>query len=450
MKKRNIQLPLLLGVLAMMGLFSCGVDRWPAYYPLTGRDLWIDSIMREEYLWFEDIPDSKELNYFLSPGAFLDKIKSPLDKGYSRVDTLYVVPPPSFGFDYNLYRISGNDTAYLALVTYVTPQSPASDIGLMRGEWIMQVNDDFITKKTEKLLSEGEGGKLSIGRYLLSETEEGEEESSIVQYREARLPALRPVEDVDIPAFNIYSDGIRNIGYLAYNHFSKASGNDLLHLSQLYKEENVTDFILDLRYNDGGDMEVVQLLASLLVPSDRLNTPFATLAYSQKQQSKNCTLTLDEQLIAGGSNLNLQEVYILTSSTTAAASEMLINCLKPHMKVVIVGSTTKGETVATESFPSDKFQWVLRPAVCEVFNAENQADYAQGFAPDYAVSQLRDFTRVLPLGDPDEELVSAALDIICGNIAPSEPASSSVSESEMTLVKSVKAQRTFRSGLIIR
>ena len=113
MKKRNIQL-LLLGILAMMGLFSCGVDRWPAYYPLTGRDLWIDSIMREEYLWFEDIPDSKELNYFLSPGAFLDKIKSPLDKGYSRVDTLYVVPPPSFGFDYNLYRISGNDTAYLA------------------------------------------------------------------------------------------------------------------------------------------------------------------------------------------------------------------------------------------------------------------------------------------------------------------------------------------------
>lgn len=89
MRRRNIQLFLLLGVLAMTSLFSCGVDRWPEYYKWTGRDLWIDSIMREEYLWFEDIPAAKELNYFLDPAAFLDKIKSPLDKGYSSVDTLY-------------------------------------------------------------------------------------------------------------------------------------------------------------------------------------------------------------------------------------------------------------------------------------------------------------------------------------------------------------------------
>ena len=144
--------------------------------------------MREEYLWFEDIPNSKDLNYFLSPEAFLEKIKSPLDKGYSRVDTLYGTPPPSYGFDYNLYRIPDNDTAYLALLTYVVPESPASEIGLKRGEWIMQINDDFITKKTEKLLVEGENQKLLIGRYVTTENEEGEEEGRIEGYREANLP----------------------------------------------------------------------------------------------------------------------------------------------------------------------------------------------------------------------------------------------------------------------
>ena len=50
MRRRNIQLFLLLGVLALTSLFSCGVDRWPEYYKWTGRDLWIDSVMREEYL----------------------------------------------------------------------------------------------------------------------------------------------------------------------------------------------------------------------------------------------------------------------------------------------------------------------------------------------------------------------------------------------------------------
>lgn len=54
----------------MTSLFSCGVDRWPEYYKWTGRDLWIDSVMREEYLWFEDIPNTKDLNYFLEPDAF--------------------------------------------------------------------------------------------------------------------------------------------------------------------------------------------------------------------------------------------------------------------------------------------------------------------------------------------------------------------------------------------
>lgn len=70
MRRRNIQLFLLLGVLALTNLFSCGVDRWPEYYKWTGRDLWIDSVMREEYLWFEDIPDSKKRELFPCPGGF--------------------------------------------------------------------------------------------------------------------------------------------------------------------------------------------------------------------------------------------------------------------------------------------------------------------------------------------------------------------------------------------
>lgn len=116
--------------------------------------------------------------------------------------------------------------------------------------------------------------------------EEGEEEGSIESYREANLPASRPVEDVVIPAYALYTSGTLNIGYLAYNHFSKEYNSELLRLSQLYKEKGVTDFILDLRYNDGGEMECVQLLADILVPADKLGSPFASLVYSQKRQYK--------------------------------------------------------------------------------------------------------------------------------------------------------------------
>ena len=433
MRRRNIQLFLLLGVLAMTSLFSCGVDRWPEYYKWTGRDLWIDSVMREEYLWFEDIPNTKDLNYFLEPDAFLKKIISPLDKGYSSVDTLY--------------SIVGNDTAFNALITYVIPGSPAAEVGLKRGEWIMKVNDDFITKKTEELLKEGESRKLLMGEYSAQENEAGETEGVITSYGEANLPASRPVEDVTIPAYDVLTGGV---GYLAYNSFSAEDNSELLRLSQYYKENNVKEFVLDLRYNAGGAMDCVQLMATILAPADKLGSTLASLEYSQKQMSKDRELTFDNQLLQGGNNLNLSKVYILTSSTTAGAAEMLINCLKPYMTVVLVGATTKGENVATASFSSDKFQWILRPVVCEVFNSEGKADYSTGFTADYAVNSLQDFAKVLPLGNPNEEMLSAALGIIDGSIVLPEPEPEPEPETQMKAVKSVKVKRTFRNGLIVK
>ena len=203
-----------------------------------------------------------------------------------------------------------------------------------------------------------------------------------------------------------------------------------------------------LRYNAGGEIECVQLLADILVPADKLNSPFASLEYSQKRKYKDHELTLDSKLLQGGVNLNLSKVYVLTSSTTAAASEMLINCLRPYMTVITIGTTTKGETVATESFPSNQFLWVLRPVVCQVFNSEGEADYTKGFTPNYAVSELSDFAKVLPLGDPNEALFSAAIGIIDGSIVLPEPKPEP--ETQMTVVKSVKVKRYFRNGLIIK
>ena len=59
---KRLILPLL-GTLILTSLFSCGVDRWPEYYPETGRDIWIDSVMRQEYLWYRDMPSPAAPDY---------------------------------------------------------------------------------------------------------------------------------------------------------------------------------------------------------------------------------------------------------------------------------------------------------------------------------------------------------------------------------------------------
>lgn len=437
---------MLLATLAMPFLASCGVNRWEEYYPLTQRDMWIDSLMREEYLWYKDIPSSENLNYFSEPATFLNSLLSSLDDGYSRIDSLYDVPETGYGFDYTLYSIADNDTAYNALVTYIIPGSPAEEAGLKRGEWIMMVDNEYITKKNETILTEGTAKKLLVGTYDETTDEEGETVGFVKADRETQLPATRDVQDKDIPVCQVLEQNGKYIGYMLYNTFSPDNANEVKQYAQQFKDNNVSDVVLDLRYNAGGDMESVELMAAILAPANQIGYTLAQLKYSDKKSAKDRTLTLDESLLQGTANLGLTRLYVLTSTTTAGASEMLINCLKPYMDVFIVGEKTKGQTVATEPFCSQKHSYCLRPVVCEVFNAQGTADYASGFTPDEQAGSLSNLASVLPFGDPNEALLAKAIALINGETTPDESVQTRLSRN-MTAVKHVNTRRHFSTGL---
>lgn len=437
---------MLLVTLAMPFLASCGVNRWEEYYPLTQRDMWIDSLMREEYLWYKDIPSSESLNYFSEPATFFNSLLSSLDDGYSRIDSLYDVPETGYGFDYTLYSIADNDTAYNALVTYIMPGSPAEEAGLKRGEWIMMVDNEYITKKNETILTEGTAKKLLVGTYDETTDEEGETVGFVKADRETQLPATRDVQDKDIPVCQILEQNGKYIGYMLYNTFSPDNANEVKQYAQQFKDNNVSDVVLDLRYNAGGDMESVELMAAILAPANQMGNALAQLKYSDKKSAKDRTLTLDESLLQGTANLGLKRLYVLTSTTTAGASEMLINCLKPYMDVFIVGEKTKGQTVATEPFCSQKHSYCLRPVVCEVFNAQGTADYASGFTPDEQAGSLSNLATVLPFGDPNETLLAKAIALINGETTPDENVQTRLSRN-MTAVKHVNTRRHFSTGL---
>lgn len=467
MKRRKLLLFPLLGFLTLTSLFSCGENRWKEYYPLTGRDLWMDSLMREVYLWYEDIPPSKSLNYFQEPEDFLKSILSGNDKGFSTVDSIIDAPLPSYGFDYTLYKVATSDTTYNALVSYVAKNSPAEEAGLQRGNWIMLIDGDSITKNTEERLTDGGVRTLRVGKYVMVKEEGGEDKETgdkeeteedksvgvIQEIGDITLPGVRSVTEPAIYTTKfVQLEGTdHKIAYLAYNSFSAGTAenkekynNELRAFSQKCRQADVNNFILDLRYNPGGEMECVQLLADILVPADKLESPFAFLQYNDKQSAKNRDLILDSQLLQGGTNLNLSKVYIITGSTTAGAAEMLINCLKPYMTVVLIGQTTKGEYVATENYINPKYPWALRPVVCEVFNSKGEADYSAGFKPDIPINEASYLQYYLPLGDFNEILLNTAIGVIAGVIEIPK------SQTNVIVVKSFTTQKNVRKGLIIK
>ena len=425
MKIRNILLLPTVLLLTLSGLTSCGEDRWPEYAHMTEVDQWITSVMREHYLWYKDIPADEELNLFIAPDAFLKSITSQEDNGQSHIDTIQKEPTPSYGFDYALYPVIDNDTAYHALITYTLPHSPASTALLKRGEWIMKINDEVITRKNEKkLFEQGDALTLLLGNYTTQIDPETETEIGvIVESRTAHMEAKQLVEESPVHYHQVIttSNGIK-IGYLVYSHFEAGTPtepqryNDQLRtISREFADAGITHFILDLRYNKGGSLDCAQLLSALVAPSNALGQPLGSLQYSDKQAAKNSSFSFDSKLIETGANLNITQGFILSTNTTSGTSGTLLNLLSPLQRWGLVGSSVTNRGVTTERFNYPNNVWALYPVVCEVLNAKEEIGLGT-FTPNKSVNETSDLSKFLPFGDVNEALLSTTIGLIDGSL----------------------------------
>lgn len=430
MKIRNILLAPILFVVMASGLFSCGVDRWPEYAVDIELDEWIDSVMRENYYWYSEMPSSKDLNYFVTPEKFLKSVLyTARDKNYSFVDTLGERKQvPSYGFNYTLYKNADIDTLYNALITYVLPHSPASQAGLVRGKWIVKVNNTFITKKNEtKLLKSGEGLALTLGKYEMQKDKDGKDKGVVVITGTTQMEAERIVEDNPVNFYSIFTTTTgATVGYLVYSHFTAGTSsdkekynNELRQISKAFASAQVTHFILDLRYNTGGSLKCAQLMSSLLAPSDALGSTFAWLEYNDKQSAKSHELLFDKELIgAMGANMNIQQGIILSGSATEGVAGTMLDCLNPLGKWRLIGTSVKCPGVSTDSFINIKYNISLNPVVSMVFNSDDESNSGGSFTPNYSADETTDLVKFLPFGDKNEALLSIAIGVIDGTYPP--------------------------------
>ena len=166
-------------------------------------------------------------------------------------------------------------------------------------------------------------------------------------------------------------------GHLVFESFIAPSEDELKTAFAYFKSQNVTRFILDLRYNSGGYLNIAQQLASYLGGSGLTGTTFAKLSYNAKMQAANTTFNF----ITTASPLSLTDVVVITTRLTASASEAVMNGLIPHMTVVSIGDTTNGKPVGMNGWPCGKKYWFW-PITFKLVNSANSGDYFSGFAPD--------------------------------------------------------------------
>ena len=438
--------------LLLLGFSSCGEDRTPEFQEKTKENQWIEDTMDKYYLWYEHMPSVSRDKYFAEPKSFFESILYSNDKysyfeSLEDADTRSINQASSYGFDFALYvdPVTGSSSSIrrYARVLYVLPNSPASEVGLKRGDWISTVGGEELTSKNYPYLINGPA--ITITTTALEydkETEElfWEEES------EFELTASRKVEDNPFYVDSVYHEKGKRIAYLMYNRFTTGpndSGEETVYRNEMrtifsrFKSEQPTDFILDLRYNPGGYLTCAQDLASLLAPQSALGDVFCTLKFNDKMTDQNVIYNLENSL-TGGNNLNLSKLYVITSDNTASASESIINCLRPYMgdeNIIIIGTKTEGKNVASLSFESP-YSFILHPIVATVYNKNNESDYSNGIEPTHELNDLQYIDRLKPLGDSYEIMLYSTIHYILYGYMPKEGEGEEENENEQTQVHS--------------
>jgi len=325
------------------------------------------------------------------------------------------------GVDFRLYRFEGSNNLF-GVVRYIIPGSNAASANIKRGDLFTNLNGEDLT--------------ISNYRELLASSSVTFEISSLVGNTvtptgESVTIANQTITENPILVSKVLDVNGAKVGYLLYNSFIADFDGELNAAFAEFKAENITNLVLDLRYNGGGSVRSATRLASMIT-GQFTGDIFAKEQWNELYQNfflndnpdrlfNRFTNTGD-----GGENLNslnLDKLFTIVSSSSASASELVINGLDPYIEVVKIGDVTVGKSQASVTlYDSSDFgrdganpdhTYAIQPLVYESVNANDVGVPFDGLDPDFEI--IEDIANLGVLGEKSDPLLNAALEAIAGN-----------------------------------
>lgn len=341
--------------------------------PAMARDT-LYFIMKEWYYWYDKMPSVNKENY-ADPYELLEALRyKPLDRWSYVDDYNETVSQLQGSFVGHGIRI-GLDESGSARIAMIYNNSPLYAAGVRRGWIVKNVNGYDIA---DILL------RNDIEKYdeALGPSKEGITNSFLFSppgQADITIPSTKTSFTINTVLLydTIHLSTGAVAGHLALSSFIEPTENELKKAFAFFKANNVKDFILDLRYNRGGYLDLAQKLASYIGGSSLTGSVFAKLLYNDKNENENTT----HPFVATLYPLAVKKLVVITTRSTASASEAVMNGLYPKITVVSVGDTTEGKPAGMNLWPCGK-KYYFWPITFKTVNSLNQGDYFDGFPPD--------------------------------------------------------------------
>lgn len=221
----------------------------------------IYQVMKSCYLWTDQIPEL-DRQYETDPKAYFHKLLVEEDVYSGITDNLQELLnsfkgiEKAFGYALAYTWADKSQSKVWGVVEYVYPNTPASKAGIKRGDLIGSLNGKDITPSNMNELITSQNITIGIGTY---------QNGSYIASKTVSL-AMAVIEQNPVHTHKIIDAGAKKVGYLFYTSYIENFNSSLDLAFAEFKNAGVSELILDLRYNLGGDENAIVNLCSHIAP----------------------------------------------------------------------------------------------------------------------------------------------------------------------------------------
>ena len=395
MNKKNFLEGMIAGIILVMAVNMLIIFALPAVFSRTAAGGGFDSRLKDKMNIIYRIIDTHFVDQFyiedLERGMFIG-----LMYGLGDVYSTYLSASEYAQFEERTRGVYAGIGAVVTStedgrVVVVSPfdGSPAAEAGIMAQDVIMSV-DGVDT--------------MNIGLDLVVAMMRGlpGTDVEITIFRESENRTLdftitRDFITIQTVSYRMLADGI---GYIRLSGFEQVTYEQFKEALDSLIEQGAKGFILDVRNNPGGLLDVVADIVDLLVPE-------GIIVFTEDRYG-------NRDYLHSGADYLGKPIVLLVNGSSASASEVLAGAIMDYGVGALVGEQTFGKGLVQRVFPLPDGS-AVKLTVARYFTPNGISIHGEGITPDYVVPMAAEYrARIAGLTLEEDVQLQKAVEVMEG------------------------------------
>ena len=250
--------------------------------------------------------------------------------------------------------------------------SPADEVGVKAGDYIVKINEHQVQGKT-----------LTEAVDLMRGPVDSDIEITVRRKGVKKAIVFKITREI-IKIQSVKSKKINdNIGYIRLTAFNENSSTQIKKkINEFTKDKKIKGYILDLRNNPGG------LLSQAIKISDFFLTNGEIVSTKSRKESENRRWFANK-----GDIINGKVLIVLINYGSASASEIVAGALKDNKRAILLGENTYGKG-SVQSIIHLKNNGAIRLTISKYYLPSGKSISGTGITPDIEVEENSDEFRI--------------------------------------------------------